>query len=433
MKKQLVLLCCVITSFSLTSCVGNTQGNVKGLIVKAQYPNSVAFDDFDKNRKIRDENKVSMDYIEAINTFTYHSTFNLLNTPIREENILYSPLSLYMALALSASASSNQTQSEFLSAMYLENLGVEELQTQSGNLYRLLYTDNAIGKLWLANSLWLDKDIAFKEDYLQNASKNYYASMYSVDFSEKEETGKLISSWISENSRGTLDVSSPVNDAQIMSIINTVYFYDEWQSKFNKDKTKEDVFYSYDGTEITCDFMNTTYSSHRFIDGEGYTSASLNFKNQGSMTFYLPDKDIDIYELISTKDKITSLLKVDDTLHNVKHGEVLFQVPKFDFGSTLALKEPLKSMGLIKAFESDADFSNLTDESIAYISNVLQSTHIAIDENGCEASAYTQIDYCGSAPPKDKAEMILDRPFLFTITSSEGVILFIGIVNNPML
>ncbi|QUI21207.1 serpin family protein [Vallitalea pronyensis] len=435
MKKYLSILLCVFLSVNLTSCIGNQKtsinNNEKGLVAKALYPNSVAFDDFDANKKIRADNEVSMDYIEAIQDFTYHSTSSIFHTNNHHENMVYSPLSLYMALALSASGSRGQTQTEFLSAMYIDKLSIQELQRESGNLHRLLYTDNTIGKLWLANALWLDQDIVFKEDYINNALEHYYASTYSVDFSE-EETSKLMSDWVFENTRGTLNVTLPIKSNQLMSIINTLYFYDEWQSKFDEDKTKEDVFYCLDGTEVTCDFMNKTYASHRFIEGDGYTSASLNFKNSASMTFYLPDHGIDIYDLVSTKDKIASLLSIDSSSKVVKNGEVIFQVPTFSFGSTLPLKETLISMGLEKAFESDADFSNITDD-MAFISDVLQSTHIAINEKGCEASAYTQIDYCGSALPKDKAEMILDRPFLFTITSQMGVVLFIGIVNNPLL
>ena len=33
--------------------------------------------------------------------------------------------------------------------------------------------------------------------------------------------------------------------------------------------------------------------------------------------------------------------------------------------------------------------------------------------------------------PQGRAEMILDRPFIYAITASNGMILFVGICNNP--
>jgi serine protease inhibitor len=79
---------------------------------------------------------------------------------------------------------------------------------------------------------------------------------------------------------------------------------------------------------------------------------------------------------------------------NMINGKVIFQIPKFSFGSSLNLLEALNSLGIKEAF--------------------------------------TELHYAGSAPPKDeKAEMILNRPFIFAIKDNTGNVLFVGIVNNP--
>lgn len=69
---------------------------------------------------------------------------------------------------------------------------------------------------------------------------------------------------------------------------------------------------------------------------------------------------------------------------------------------------------------------------MAFISKIRQETHIAIDEKGVEASSYTQIDYCGAGMPEDKADMILNRPFIFGIAAYDGTLLFIGVCENPV-
>jgi serpin B len=55
-----------------------------------------------------------------------------------------------------------------------------------------------------------------------------------------------------------------------------------------------------------------------------------------------------------------------------------------------------------------------------------------MDENGVEAAAYTVLGMIGSAaPPAKEIQMNLNRPFLFTITSQEGAVLFMGVCGNP--
>jgi len=34
-------------------------------------------------------------------------------------------------------------------------------------------------------------------------------------------------------------------------------------------------------------------------------------------------------------------------------------------------------------------------------------------------------------PPKDEVDFVLDRPFLFVLTGTDGMPLFVGVVNDP--
>ena len=143
--------------------------------------------------------------------------------------------------------------------------------------------------------------------------------------------------------------------------------------------------------------------------------------------FILPDKGMSVDNLLSTPEKTALLFNEKES----KSGKVIFQIPKFSFGNSLDLNDTLKTLGVKSAFQPEADFSGIT-EDVAFISNIKQQTHIAIDEKGVEATAFTKIDYAGSAPPNENvAEMILDRPFIFAIKSYDDTILFIGVVNNP--
>jgi serine protease inhibitor len=419
MKKMLSLAICIVVMANLVAC------SSKSAAVKTPiYPKSISFDDNDSRQAFMKENLIDESYKKALNKFSYSSASKILSG--RSKNTSYAPTSLYMALSLAGIGANGKTQDEIFSVLGTSGKEINYVSEQNSKLFKSLYSDNKIGKLKIANSLWLQKNVDFKNAFIDTAVRDFYSSIYNVDFSDNG-TGKLMSKWISENTNDILSPKMNVEKKQIMSIINTIYFKDEWVGRFDENKTKSDAFYLSDGGEVKCDFMNNTYGSHGYVKGDGFTSSSLYLKTSGSMMFILPDKGVSVDELISTPEKTALLFNEKDS----KDGKVIFQIPKFSFGNSLDLNDTLKTMGIKSAFEPNADFSGIT-EGTAFISNIKQQAHIAIDEKGVEAAAFTKIDYNGANPPNGNvAEMILDRPFIYVIKSHNGTILFVGVVNNP--
>lgn len=385
------------------------------------FPKSYAYDDTDESIKVRDNNPVKGSFIRSVNQFSYNTASKLLSQS--KGNITYSPLSLYYALAVAATGANGTTQDELLSVLGVKDK--ETLSLQCGNLYRRLYTDNELEKLKIANSVWLNKSVNWKEPFVKNAAENFYASVFSEDFSNSETSSK-ISKWIMENTNGTLEPDIKISPEQIMTIINTVYFKGQWSNKFIAEETKQDDFNLENGSKVKCDFMNSMQFGH-FTKGSGFTRSSLNFIGNARMVFILPDEGVSPKTLLSSPEKVKEVFESGEW----KYGEVTWSIPKFSSDSEVNLVDMLKQSGINAAFGSEADFSGITDQQ-AFIGNVLQGTHIAIDENGAEASAYTQIDLAGSSMPTDKAEMILNRPFIYAITTNDNTPLFVGICSNPV-
>ena len=302
---------------------------------------------------------------------------------------------------------------------------MDYLATQSSHLFQRLYRDNEVGQLHVANSIWLRQDSDFREAFVDRAAEKFYASAYRVDFTNPK-TAQAMSKWISEQTNGVLKPDVSFQGNQLLTLLNTIYFKDEWMDRFERRQTKPDAFYVSAQQTVQCDYMNRTYAMHPYTRGEGFTRSALSLKNGGRMVFILPDQGVSVDTLLASPQKAASLfLGVDRGT-----GKVVFQIPKFSFGSKLNLKKTLHAMGVRCAFESDqADFSGMTQDQ-AFFSQILQETHIAIDEKGVEAAAFTKLDYAGTAAPNEKeAYMILNRPFLYGIVS-DGV-LFAGVCNQP--
>ena len=93
----------------------------------------------------------------------------------------------------------------------------------------------------------------------------------------------------------------------------------------------------------------------------------------------------------------------------------------------------LKELGVIDIFDArTADFTPLCpEEEGIFLSQAKHAARVKVDEQGIEAAAYTVMMAAGSAmPPDEEVDLVVDRPFLFVITSRTGLPLFAGVVNQ---
>lgn len=437
----------IVMGIFLTAC-GNQESNAESQTIEntsvkkeaqAERPAEPVYQDGDERHEAWREkrNQMPEEFKTAYKGFTAKTAAELFHES--DENIVYSPVSLYYSLALAASGASGDTQSELLSILEYEDADrlAEDCRLSFEALYHVPNEENNKPNEWgeyaqegrytlkLANSLWADDDLNMKTEFVENGAKNFYADLFSGDL-QSEEMQKAKAAWVKEQTNGVIEPAVwPETQEHVLSIINTVYFYDEWITRFNKEKTKEDVFTCENEEKVTCQFMNMEMSSHGFWRGEDYTASSISLKN-GSMTFYLPNEGVNVHELAENAEKLNELLNGE---HEYCSGEVIWKIPKFSYGSSLSMKDALKVLGVQAAFEEGADFSGISDKS-PFISNVKQDAHIGIDEDGVEGAAFTEIMYAGASLPTDRAEMILDRPFLYVVENS-GTVVFLGICENP--
>ena len=81
--------------------------------------------------------------------------------------------------------------------------------------------------------------------------------------------------------------------------------------------------------------------------------------------------------------------------------------------------------------EGAANFSEITGDVPIFLTAANQSVRVQIDEEGVKAAAYIEFPGVMSPePPKEIIDFILDRPFIFAITT-DNIPLFMGTVNNP--
>jgi len=365
------------------------------------------------------------DYLNAIDNFGYDILNSVYNT---KENINLSPISAHMILSLTSHGASQNTKSEIKQALHIDHLSDDEIAKNNKMLYEHLYENNETGKLLIANSIWKRESLDFKEQFIERG-KQYYSELYNVDFSD-DETAENMNKWVRYHTNDLINPLLETDSSRVMVLMNALYFYDEWLEPFDEDLTRKELFNTGSSNE-TVDMMNQVYDSKSYYEGEKFYKTSLKVKDVGKASFILPKDDVSIDEIINNKELYMKALKA---VHD-KTSKIKFKLPKVDFSNKIDLKETLKSLGMIDAFNiDDADFSNMIDKSI-FISNVQQMTHLTFDEKKVEAAAVTIVEMTEEAAPIEERilEFYFDKPFIYFIENNEGVVIFVGVINNPNL
>ncbi len=365
-------------------------------------------------------------FIESMQKFGAKTSSMLLTES--GTNQTYSPISFAYALGVLGSGASGQTARNIAKA--LETSTMTAASKGLSWFYTTHYDDHEGRILKIANSLWLQEDYPIKEEFAKKAAEQFYASAYSVDFSE-QATADAMAKWISEQTSGLLNPTFQANPDQILSIINTLYFEGAWVDSFDAANNTEETFTLEDGSEVDATYMNRTFQGATYYETDDYTLFEVSFEGGQTMKFVLP-KEGSALETLLDQESLGQILSEQEE-SSVRYADVNFKLPKFSFDSEFDLNEICKALGLEELLEGKSDLSGITDER-AKLSSVKQESHVEVDENGCKAAAYTKMDIMRmSMPvPMEQYDFSLDRPFLFVIESQDEAPLFVGTVYNPL-
>ena len=340
------------------------------------------------------------------------------------ENRVYSPISLYAALAMLTEMTDGDTKQQVMDLLGATDS--ETLRQTVRDLWMSVYLDDGRSVCRLANGAFLRENADVKQEAVDALADWYYASSYRVPMGTAE-ADEAIAGWLNQNTGGLLseetgNIRTDGND--LLRLYNTIYYKSGWQDAFKSSQTKQDTFTAADGTAQKVDFMHRTESGS-YQKGEGYTAAPR-YLRYGRMVFVLPDEGVTPESLLQRQGFLAELTG------DYNAAELVWSVPKFDVKSSTGLNEVLQGLGVTEAFDmTKADFAPLTDNG-AFLSSAMQAARVKIDEEGVEAAAYTELVCADSAmmevPPT--VEMELDRPFLFVIFDNNNVPLFVGTVNT---
>ena len=461
MKRVISLTICLALILSLCACASKPALSSDTppdytVLASAQYPvmapypiemdyfnqKTGEFDDegfYEVYKAWGDGKKAQMGYPERYTFFDglkeyLTNSMSLFLSRSNGQNRAFSPLNTYMALSMLAELTGGESRSQILSLLGIED--IEQLRTQSSQVWNSSYCNDGATTSIPASSLWLDEDIEFNQSTMDNLAEYYYADAFMGEMGS-EELNQALQDWLNEQTGGLLHeyVSDFELDSQtILALATTLYYRAKWADEFDPDNTAEGRFsiLSADVETVPCDFMHQSRAKNYYW-GEKFSAVSLRLENSGQMWLMLPDGDVPMDELLQDEEAM-AFIRANGNWSKSKQLIVNLSLPKFDISSKLDLADGLKAMGITDVFDgSKSDFSpTMKNPEGMFVSKVEHAARVAIDEEGCTAAAYTAMALAGAGePPTEEVDFVLDRPFLFVITGENSLPLFAGVVNRP--
>lgn len=447
MKKFLAITLALAMVFSLAACGNKKEPAQTGYKINEPiYPVKVNYPNY-KNFSNDNEYAAALSKWENNNVYLanlayeilenkslenfYYKTISEILSDNENKNIVYSPINVFFAFAILAEVTDGETRNEILDVLGMND--ITALRNTAKKLYKAYYVDDGTYTSLLASSLWLNENIKFNRETIDNLALYYYATAYQGDMGDLNFNEEF-KAWLNENTNNLLEKEvnelSPFDERDVLVIATSIYFKGNWDTKFSESFTKDNTFYTANGPISTTFMQKEGYM--QYLENDKYTAISSTFNNGGKMWFILPEIDTTVEELVKSNAFVDYILREPYmSNNNVKYVEA--KVPKFDISSTVDLIPKMKNMGISKVFSSGiADFSPLTNKLMLEVSSATHSARVKIDENGCEAAAFTVMDIKATAMmPQEPIIFKADRPFLFMITDNYAGILFTGIVNNP--
>ena len=341
-----------------------------------------------------------------------------------EENRLLSPVSIEMALSLTANGAKDETLRQMETVLG----GKMNMLNAAMNFYQETLSSEQ-PKVLLANSLWMKEEgFSPNQDFLQTAADYFRPDVFSAPFDDS--TLEDINHWVSDKTDGlitnTLDEIPPDT---VLYLINTLLFDGKWKEPYGEYQIAGEYFHKEDGKEVPIQLMYSEES--RYLEHELATGFLKPYEG-GEYAFgaLLPREGMVLEELLEQLNGDT----LCEILQNPLNISVTAAVPKFSFDASAELKEPLKALGITDAFSPEnANLSGLgTADGNLYINRVLHKTHITVDEAGTRAGAVTAVEVTSEGAALEIKSVILNRPFLFFIVHQKtSALLFLGTFSIP--
>lgn len=408
-RRHLITLAALLGGGVLSGCSGGgvlrpsgTAGQLADALVPSPEPNSPALDtpleDFaqDLNRRLG----------------------------AQVTNIVWSPWSVAMVLAMVRDGASGATASEFSKLLRAR----DDFDARLADGWRRMAHDTG-EPLHAANAVWAQSGMNWKQpfrDKLAALAASLKVADYKANAAAVEQE---INAWVADHTLGKISklLNGEVDPSTRMVLVNAVHFKAPWLTEFTELPAAP--FHS-PGKSVTATYLQggEPFEGWR---GDGWTAASIPCKDVDfALTVALPDDPAAAPSSLPLSALIGTPLNADRV---GSRAMVALTMPAWRLRYRAGLNTVLAAAGIPTAFDpSKADFSAMTDDERLCLSFVVHQATIEVTAKGIEAAAATAAGIRASGLAAEPVKLTLDRPFAYALVHrASRTPLFVGQVADP--
>ncbi|XP_026764036.1 serine protease inhibitor 88Ea-like [Galleria mellonella] len=362
--------------------------------------------------------------------------FNKINKQVPDDNIFFSPFSVYHALLLAYFSAGGHTEKSLKQSLQIdEHLDKINLMTayKVDKRSRLTNNNSESYEFVSANKLFLDNQLEARQCLLDLFGEE----LEKLNFHENPVMSReYINEWVSRVTKNNIKDLLPIDgitENTKLVLANAAYFKGVWASKFPAERTKKEAFFVSETRQTLVPFMKQKGTFHYMVSDE-----------LGAQILELPYKgnDISMYILLppySMKEGVTNIIanltpeRLAAVVEESYMGrEVIVEIPKFTMERNLPLRGILEDLGVGDVFNATADFSTLTEQKGILFDDAVHKSKIQLDEEGTVAAAATALFGFRSSRPLEPTRFVANFPFVYLIYERPtNSVLFMGVYRDP--
>ncbi|MHB8134537.1 MAG: serpin family protein [Anaerolineaceae bacterium] len=447
LRKLIVLLLLV---FMINGCQSGEMTGINGSPASSSVSTQIAtiqegnlsakflFSPVSRQSPIQFSDEQMDEFVQGRNLFGL-TIFQNLRTVITDQNMVFSPYSIGLALAMTYGGASETTAEEMRQVLEIDKNDEEfhrawnYLTQRFDTRVKEIQSESPDYAFQITNAVWAQQGYPFLETYLNLLSSQYGSGIFTVDFSGFPEPARLeINEWVKNQTNqriASLIPKGAIKPLTRMVLINAFYLNAAWKHPFPIELTRAEPFYLSDHNIVDVDMMTQTLNTFYSVNDK-FSMVEIPYIGEDlSMLIIMPSEQ-SFETFISQLDGNA----LTDLMNRETSGKVELKLPRFTTSSNFELRDVLTEMGMPQAFDPAlADFSAMAQGHDLYLDQVIHQAMIDVDEAGTEAAAATASLMLGKGfDPSEPVKITLNRPFLFLIRdNTSGSILFLGQITNP--
>ncbi|XP_036062060.1 serine protease inhibitor A3N-like [Onychomys torridus] len=371
--------------------------------------------------------------LASINTNFAFSLYKELVLKNPDKNVVFSPLSISIALSVLSLGARSKTLEEILEGLKFNLTETPEADIHQGfgHLLHMLSQPGDQVNISIGSMMFVEKRLQILAEFKEKARALYQAETSTADFQQPHEAKKIINDYVRKQTHGKIkELISDLNEKTLMVLVNYIYFKGKWERPFEPHFTRESDFYLDEKRTVKVPMMNDKFLTTPYFRDEDLNCSVVELKYTGnaSALFILPD--MGRMQQVEASLQPETLRKWKDSLRSRMIDKLY--MPKFSISSDYSIENILQQLGIREVFSTQADLSRITGAKGLTVSQVVHKAVLDVAETGTEAAAATGLIPLGSALILNPLEVKFNRPFLMIICErNTQTPLFVAKVTNP--